>query len=217
VGPSGQWHCRPAPRPGWPPWAALSGCAPHGYLDVVSRVQSRAATVSHVRSRPSPRLARHPDSPGPMPHPPRRRSDCHGSEATCYRCSGKPLRRRVFTPSRPLLTALLLLRRSPRRRESPSSHAAERRITGRLTAAPLLLRPGELAALPVLLRSRRHAECVDSPPASMKSPPLSTRAPPLWAARLHSSGPCPAWPVGHEHHCASRPRAGPWWIQPSGI
>jgi hypothetical protein len=25
VGPNGQWQCRPAPRPGWLPWVALSG------------------------------------------------------------------------------------------------------------------------------------------------------------------------------------------------
>jgi hypothetical protein len=39
VGPFGQWHCHPAPRPGWLPWAALSGRASCGYLDAASHVR----------------------------------------------------------------------------------------------------------------------------------------------------------------------------------
>jgi hypothetical protein len=148
------------------------------------------------------------------------------SEATRRYWPGKPLHHRIFTPSRPpLTTLLLLLRRSPQRRESPPSRAAKRRVAGRLTAAPLLLRPGELAAPPVLLQSHQHSERIAGPPTSMKSPPLSTHAaphglgplPPLWAVRLHSSGPHHMWPMGHRHRCASRPRAGPRRIRPSGI
>jgi hypothetical protein len=205
VGPSGQWHCRPAPRLGWLPWAVLSERVPCRYLDVISRVRSRAAAVSCVQSRAAAApvseanldvVSRSDASPASPPF----RLPCPSatllprSEAVRHRCSGKPLHRRVFTP----LTTLLLLRRSPQRRESPPSRATERHVAGRLTAAPLLLHPSELAAPPVLLRSHRHSKCIAGPPSLVKSPPPSTRAapppcglrllPPLWAARPHSSG-----------------------------
>jgi hypothetical protein len=190
VGPSGQWHCRPAPRLGWLPWATLSGRVLCWYLDVVSRVRSRAAAVSRVQCRAAAAPVSEADldvvsRSDASPTSPPFRLPCPSvallprSEAARRRCSGKPLHRRVFMP----LTTLLLLRRSPQRRESPPSRATEHRVANRLTVAPLLLHPGELTAPPVLLRSHRHSECIADPPSLVKSPPPSTRAAPRRAAR----------------------------------
>jgi hypothetical protein len=52
VGPSGQCHCRPAPHPGWLPWAALSRCTPRGYLDAAIRCRL-ASPLTPPRQRGS--------------------------------------------------------------------------------------------------------------------------------------------------------------------
>jgi hypothetical protein len=145
VGPSGQWHCRPAPCSGWLPWVALSGRALRGYVDAGPRSDS---AVSRVRAAPPhlPSEPRHRDPvseadrrltthatpiawPDASPASPPFRLPCPSaaslprSEAARRRCPGKPLCRRAFMPSRPPLTALILLHRSPQCRESPPSRA----------------------------------------------------------------------------------------------
>jgi hypothetical protein len=118
----------------------------------------------HRRRLPCPKpTVASPHAPPPQPRSdasptsPQFRPSCLStaslprSETTRCHCSGKLLHRRVFTPSRPSLTALLLLRRSPQRREALVSHVTEHRVAGCLTIAPLFLYPGELTAPSMLL------------------------------------------------------------------
>jgi hypothetical protein len=91
VGPNGQWQCRPAPRPGWLPWAALSGpcrcpntpprCQHHPRLASrapVPTVPSPVSKADHVAVR-APCLC--PSAPPLLSGHLRRRDPLHGERS----------------------------------------------------------------------------------------------------------------------------------------
>jgi hypothetical protein len=79
VGPCGQWHYRPAPRPGWLPQAALSEHAPMrvfrrrlltGLPEATGTRQPRSESAATASGKSSPHRRAPSSAPPPPPHTP---------------------------------------------------------------------------------------------------------------------------------------------------